>query len=89
MGDVGVMTELGRDWRFFWCRNLFVWEEELLLSLMEDLEGMIWSSNDDVWRWSLEDTRFFTVKSAYEKLEGLAVREEVWDVEEERVFHNL
>lgn len=46
--DLGVLTESGREWRFIWRQNLFVWEEELLLSLMEDLEGMIWTSNEDL-----------------------------------------
>jgi len=63
VGEVGVMTEWGRDWRFIWRRNLFVWEEELLSSLTEDLEGMIWSSNEDLWRWNLDDNGVFTVKS--------------------------
>jgi len=51
---VGVATDVGRDWLFTWRRNLFVWEEELLVRLREDLEGMSWSLNEDKWRWKRE-----------------------------------
>jgi len=30
-----------------------MWEEELLVSLKEDLEGMVWSLAEDGWKWSL------------------------------------
>jgi hypothetical protein len=30
---------MGGVWMFSWQRNIFVWEEELLISLMKDLEG--------------------------------------------------
>jgi len=32
-------TKMGGGWMLSWRRNLFVWVEELLISLMEDLEG--------------------------------------------------
>lgn len=89
VGEVGVETEGGREWVFRWRRNFFVWEEELLLSLIEDLEGMTWSISEDEWRWSLDETGVFSVKSAYEKLIGLVESEEVWGAEEFRVFENL
>ena len=39
VGEVGLVSAMGREWMFTWRRHLFVWEEELLVSLMEDLEG--------------------------------------------------
>jgi hypothetical protein len=89
VGEVGVITNLGRVWRFNWRRHLFVWEEELLLSLMEDLEGMMWSSNEDVWRWNLEEKGVFSVKSAYGRLEVLVGAVDDWGDSEKRVFVKL
>lgn len=60
---------LGTEWRFNWRRHLFMWEEELLISLKEDVEGMVWSEEEDGMRWSLEGLGFFMVKSAYNRLE--------------------
>jgi len=89
VGDIGVVTEEGLVWNFSWRRRLFVWEEELLLSLMEDLEGITMSNEDDVWRWNLEDNGIFSVKSAYLKLEGLVLLEDLWGEVEKRVFANM
>jgi hypothetical protein len=74
---------------FTWRRRLFMWEEEVLLSLREDLEGMRLTSHEDVWRWKLEDKGVFSVKLAYLKLEGLVLHEDVWREEEKGVFSNL
>ena len=66
-----------------------MWEEELLTSLVEDLEGLRWSNDDDEWRRNLEEKGFYSVKSAYMKLEGLVLGEDLWGVEEKRVFENM
>lgn len=84
-----MLVEEGVDWRFTWRRNLFVWEEELLLSLKEDLEEMRWSQEIDVWRWKLEESGVFSVKSAYMRLEESVLREDLWDEEEKRVFEDM
>lgn len=89
VGEIGVVVEAGWNWNFIWRRPLFVWDEELLISLMENLEGVRWSYEEDEWRWSLEASGFYSVKSAYLKLEGLVLREELWGVEEKRVFANM
>lgn len=78
VGEVGVNTDVGREWLFNWRRNLFVWEEELLVSLMEDLEGMTWSVFEDVWRWNLDELGVFSVKSAYEGLTALTGPDNLW-----------
>ena len=88
VGEVRVVVEAGREWRFRWRRHLFVWEEELLVSLMEDLEGMMWSNQEDVWRWNLEESGIFTVKSTYDYLLSLLGSVDLWNGEE-RVFHRL
>jgi len=54
-----------------------VWEEELLISLMEDVEGLRWFNEEDVWRWNHEENGCYSVKSAYLKLETLVLSEEV------------
>jgi len=66
-----------------------VWEEELVISLLEDLEGMTWSNVEDEWRWNLEENGRFSVKSAYSKLEGLVLGEVAWEAPEKRVFENM
>ena len=52
-------------------------EEELLISLMEDLEGHRWENKEDMWWWKAEEGGMFTVKSCYKKLERLLLWEEV------------
>ena len=89
MGEVGVVGEDGRDWVLTWRRRPFVWEEDLILSLREDLEGMTWSLNEDVWRWKLEHKVVFSIKSAYDRLMSAIDSEDVWGVDEKRVFVNL
>lgn len=63
VADVWVNGEMGREWRFMWRRNFFVWEDDLLNSLVEDLEGHVWSHEEDVWIWKLEEDGRFSVKS--------------------------
>jgi hypothetical protein len=59
------------------------------VTFKEDLEGMVWLQEEDVWRWSLENSGVFTVKSAYNRLEGLVWGEDRWQEEEKWVFKHL
>lgn len=77
------------EWRFEWRRRFFVREEQLLVNLLEDLEGHVWSNGEDGWVWRMEEEGKFTVKSMYAKLERRWIVENNWSVEELRVFLQL
>lgn len=66
----GVMRG-GGDWVFSWLRNLFVWEGELLISLMEDLAGHRWENYEDGRVWRVEEGGIFLVRFIYKMLESL------------------
>jgi len=56
--------EDGEAWR--WRRRLFVWEEEEVGELMLLLHTVrLQVDRDDRWRWTLEASNDFTVRSAY------------------------
>ncbi|GAU28852.1 hypothetical protein TSUD_21890 [Trifolium subterraneum] len=56
-------------WEFRWRRRLFVWEDELLLSLRDVLPmGLAFSEVEDEWLWRLEDDGMFSVSSVYRHL---------------------
>jgi hypothetical protein len=63
-----------------------MWEEEVLLSLKEDLEGVILTNQVDKWRWKFDDFGVFTVNSYYKRLEGLLFNDLRWRDEEKGVF---
>ena len=37
VGELGVVEGSSTEWNFEWRQELFAWEEQLLVSLMEDL----------------------------------------------------
>ena len=89
VGDFLRSVEAGGGWMFSWRRNLFVWEEELLISLLEDLEGHNGSIDIDRWEWKVKEGAVFSVKSSYKKLENLMVWEEGRTLQEKRVFEAI
>jgi hypothetical protein len=89
VGEMGLMSELGTEWNFMWRRHLFMWEEEVLVNLKEDLGSVSLSNQEDVWVWKLDDSGAFMVNSAYLKLVGLVLDVVLWREEEKRVFDKL
>jgi hypothetical protein len=55
----------GGMWRFSWRRELFVWEVNMLNSLLLCLEGAVIGEGVDIWVWKLDKVGVFTVKSSY------------------------
>lgn len=84
IGELCGENSLGEAWNFIWWRRLFVWEEQLLEDLRDDLVGFRLGEDEDGWRWRLEEDGRFSIKSSYEKLEGLVVSEDVWGEEARR-----
>ncbi|MCI17694.1 F-box family protein, partial [Trifolium medium] len=65
------MVELegeSRRWNLHWRRALFQWEEDSVLELVESLENVSFSLEEDKWRWSLNPDGCFSVKSAFDAL---------------------
>jgi len=44
---------------------------------------------EDRWRWCLEESGRFSVKSSCGKLEGMVLREDLWSEEDKSVFSKL
>jgi len=64
--------------RFIWRRELFVWERDLLNTLVAQLEGVVVGEGVDCWSWKQEKEGGFTVKSAcYTILQSLLFVDEV------------
>jgi len=57
----------GEAWR--WKRRLFAWEEELVGELSVLLQNVFFQvDKDDKWRWTLEPSHAFSVRSVYKFL---------------------
>lgn len=76
------MERFVREWIFSWRHRFFVWEEQLLANLLDDLEGHGWNSDQDGWVWKPEEEGLFTEKSMYKKLETMFILENSWGAEE-------
>jgi len=58
VGEVRRLEGNTTVWNLVWRRPFFAWEEQLYLNLLEDLDGVEWSLEEDVWKWSLEEGFF-------------------------------
>jgi len=89
VGDLVEVVGSSMEWYFEWRRDFFDWEEQLFANLWIDLEGMSWSHEEDRWKWGLEESGMFSIKSTYRKLEGIVLSEEVWSNLAKGVFSNI
>jgi hypothetical protein len=89
VGDLGTLNTPECNWSFSWRCPLFVWENDLLRELYADLEGFRGSLDEDVWRWKLEESGAFLVKSLYKKLEGIMLEARTISEEQGRVFSSI
>ena len=53
------------------------------------MKGITWTNEEDRWKWGLEESGLFSVKSSYAKLEALVLREDLWRVGEKGIFSKL
>jgi hypothetical protein len=80
---------MGGMWAFRWRRRLFVWEENLLINLLGDLECFVTTLEEDRWRWKLGEEDVFTVNSMYVKLEEGGRTEVTIPGDEKFVFRHI
>jgi hypothetical protein len=76
-------------WSFTWRRELFAWENELVLHLQDRLASVRLLPEEDMWRWIPEVDGFFSVKLTYLLLETLLRPMEVIVEEEVLVFEHI
>jgi hypothetical protein len=60
-------------WRLDWQRRFFEWETLLLNDLMEKINSVSLSSEEDRWGWVPEGGADFTVNSTYRLVSNLSV----------------
>jgi hypothetical protein len=89
VADFVDMREGANVWTFVWRRNLFQWEQELVLHLTNLLDSVVLSPVEDSWCWLPDPDNGFSVNSSYKLLsEELLTNNEV-DDDLERVLENI
>jgi hypothetical protein len=63
--QVGEWGAAGWEWKLEWRRSLFVWEEELLTTLMNLIETIILSHQNDSWKCNIGGDGEYNVKDGY------------------------
>jgi hypothetical protein len=68
VSDFIVSQDGRRSWNFLWRRNLFIWEEDLVNNLVNILDSLVLSSEDDCWSWLPDPNKGFSVNSSFKLL---------------------
>jgi hypothetical protein len=87
--DVRVMEGGVVRWNFDWRRRLFVWEEGLAVELMETINSVELSEEEDRWGWVFNGGGDFTVKSTYWSVVNLFVPMDPVGLIESKAFSSL
>lgn len=53
--DVSVMQEGVRRWNLVWRRHPFLWETNLVSTLVASIEGITLGNDEDDWAWTPEE----------------------------------
>jgi hypothetical protein len=85
----GVRSGDTCNWSFSWRRELFEWENDLVVQLKDLLDSVMLVPEGDVWRWLPEEEGMFLVKSTYLLLEKCLCPTEVLDEEVRLVFEHI
>jgi hypothetical protein len=91
-GMVRVFLEELESWSrgdWGWRRRLFVWERSLLENLVALIPRLALSDVEDAWRWVVEESGVFTVKSAYLLLGNVFPSVSSFNDQELRIFNNI
>jgi hypothetical protein len=75
-------------WNFIWRRNLFQWEEDIVLLLEDLLVNVLLTNEVDNWVWKLNPEEGFSVKFAYDSLVEVGEIQSLSDFEL-KIFSNI
>jgi hypothetical protein len=76
-------------WSLTWRRSLFVWEEELRLEMLAELQGVVLSSIGDKWIWSEDSGGVFSVKTCYDLLTRRVTHGSLFSEDQKFVFRGV
>ncbi|GLT52165.1 hypothetical protein SLA2020_255190 [Shorea laevis] len=69
IADMGSWNQRKWEWEWRWRRNLFVWENELLQELINELQGIsLKKGQQDTWMWKHSREGKYSVQTAYKYL---------------------
>jgi hypothetical protein len=87
--DLRVLEGGVANWNLQWRRRRFVWEEALMTELMEVINSVVFSTNQDRWGWSFNGGADFTVKSTYGAIVKLFVPMDPIELSDSKAFSSL
>ncbi|CAJ2647958.1 unnamed protein product [Trifolium pratense] len=87
--DLREMVEGAVNWRFAWRRRLFVWEENLVVELLQIINQVVLSDDRDKWGWAYNGGGEFTVTSCYWAVINLFVPMDPLGLFESKTFASL